>query len=116
MVEKNLSGVYSDEIFKEQSSEIEDKITRAQIVKNDTTMDKYNIDAVTSFIKTILADLGEAYRRSNIRQLKVLLGSMYPEGVAWDYSGTLNPKISPLYQYIRTFEGTTAPSGAGYGN
>ena len=116
LVEKNLSGVYSDEIFKEQSSMIEEKITKSQIVKNDTEMNKYNIDAVTSFIKTILADLGEAYRRSNIRQLKVLLGSMYPDGVAWDYSGTLNPKISPLYQYIKTFSGQCVPSGAGNRN
>jgi len=30
---------------------------------------------------------------------------MYPSGVAWDYSGTLNPRISPLYQYIKTFSG-----------
>jgi len=112
LVEKNLSGVYSDEVFKEQSAMIEDKITRSQIVKNDTTIDKYNIDAVTSFIKTLLADLGEAYRRSNIKQLKVLLGSMYPSGVAWDYSGTLNPQISPLYQYIKTFSGQSVPSGA----
>lgn len=116
LVEKNLSGVYSDEIFKEQSSMIEDKIARSQIVKNDTEMSKYNIDAVTSFIRTLLADLGETYRRSKIRQLKVLLGSMYPEGVAWDYSGTLNPKISPLYQYIQHFEEQSVPSGAGYEN
>ena len=113
LVEKNLSGVYSDEVFKEQSAIIEDKITRAQIVKNDTTVNKYNIDAVASFIKTLLADLGETYHRSNIKQLKVLLGSMFPEGVAWDYSGTLNPKISPLYQYIKTFSEGRIPSGAG---
>jgi len=112
LVEKNLSGIYSDEVFREQSAIIEEKITRSQIVKNDTTIDKYNIDAVTSFIKTLLADLGEAYRRSNIKQLKVLLGSMYPSGVAWDYSGTLNPQISPLYQYINAFSGQAVPSGA----
>lgn len=113
LVEKNLSGVYSDEIFKEQNSMIEDKITRAQIVKNDATVDKYNIDAVTSFMKTLLADLGETYRRSSIKQLKVLLGSMYPNGIVWDYSGTLNPQISPLYQYIKGFSGQSVPSGAG---
>ena len=116
LVEKNLSGVYSDEIFKEQNSTIEDKITTAQIVKDDTTIDKYNIDAVTSFIKTLLADLGETYKRSNIPQLKVLLGSMYPSGVAWDYTGTLDPTISPLYQYIQHFDEQSAPSRAGDGD
>lgn len=116
LVEKNLSGVYSDEIFKEQNSMIEDKIIRAQILKDDSTISKYNIDAVTSFMKTILADLGETYRRSTIGQLKVLLGSIFPHGIAWDYTGTLNPQISPIFQYIQHFEGSAIPSGAGYGS
>lgn len=116
LVEKNLNGVYSDEIFKEQSTMIADKMLRAQVVKDDSTMDKYNIDAVTAFIKTILADLGETYRRSTIGQLKVLLGSIFPHGVAWDYSGTLNPQISPIFQYIQHFDGGAIPSGAGNGN
>ena len=38
----------------------------AQVVKDDATIDRYNIDEVTAFIRTLLADLGEAYKRSNI--------------------------------------------------
>lgn len=41
IVEKNLKGVYSDEIFKEQNAIIEEKMTKAQIVKDDATIDKY---------------------------------------------------------------------------
>lgn len=85
---------------------------KAQIVKDDATLDKYNIDAVTSFIRTILADMGETYRRSSIGQLKVLISSVFPTGVAWNYTGTLDCTISPLYQYIRTFSEQPAPSGA----
>lgn len=40
LVEKNLAGIYSDEIFKEQNTLIEDKMIKAHL-------------------KTILADLGE---------------------------------------------------------
>ena len=58
---------------------------QAQIVKDDATMDKYNIDAVTDFIKTLLADLGETYKKSNLSQIKVLFGSIFPTGVAWNY-------------------------------
>ena len=115
LVRKNLEGVYSDEIFKEQSAMIEDKMVKAQITKEDSVIDKYNIDAVTSFIKTIFADLGETYKRSTIGQLKVLLGSIFAHGVAWDFTGTLNPEISPIFQYIREFDGTAIPSGAGNG-
>lgn len=106
LVEKNISGVYSDEVFKEQNMTIEEKMTRIQVVKDDATIDRYNIDAVTSFIKTLLADLGETYRRSNISQLKVLLGSIFPSGLAWNYDGTLSHHISPLYQAIRAFNET----------
>lgn len=116
LVEKNLSGVYSDDVFKEQNVMLEEQMVKAQIVKEDTNLDKYNIDAVTSFIKTILADLGETYHRSTIGQLKVLLSSVFPLGVAWDYSGTLNTEISPIFQAIRDANKGSIPSGAGEGN
>jgi len=38
-------------------------MTKAQITKDDSIIDKYNINAITSFIKTMLADLGETYKR-----------------------------------------------------
>ncbi len=69
-------------------------------------------DRLLAFIKTILADLGETYKRSNIPQLKVLLGAICPSGLAWDYSGTLRPTINPLYQAIRDFGTQGVPSGA----
>ena len=104
LVEKNLSGVYSDDVYKEQNAVIEDRMTKAQIVKDDATLDKYNIDDVTTFIRTLLADLGETYKRSSLSQIKVLLGSIYPSGLSWSQTGTLNHQISPLYQSICTFD------------
>lgn len=83
---------------------IEESMTKAQIAKDDGTIDKYSIEALTTFIKTLLADLGETYKRSNASQAKVLLGSIFPSGTAWNYNGGLNFTISPLYQAIRTFE------------
>lgn len=112
IVEKNLSEVYSDEIFKEQNAIIEDKLIKAQIAKEDSMVEKYNIEGVTTFLKTLLADLGETYKRSNISQIKVLLGSIFPSGIAWNYNGTWNHKISPIYQSIRGFSGVAIPSGA----
>ena len=102
LVEKNLSGVYSDEVFKEQNALIEDKMIRLQVIKDDTTTSKYNIDKLTAFIKTLLADLGETYKRSTISQAKVLIGSIFPYGLDWNYNGGLNHEISPIYQAIRT--------------
>lgn len=115
LVEKNMIGIYSDEIFKEQNTLLESKMTKAQIAKENSTIDKYNIDAVCSFVKQLLTDLGETYRRSSKYQVKVLLGSIFPEKLDWDYSGTLNHSISPIYQAISTFKGSAIPFGAGDG-
>ncbi|MCL5090927.1 MAG: hypothetical protein M1514_02885, partial [Patescibacteria group bacterium] len=64
-------------------------------------------------IKMILADLGEAYKKASIPQLKVLLGLVFPYGMNWDYNDTLDPKISPLLQAIRDFSTLSVPLGAG---
>ncbi|MBA3723499.1 MAG: recombinase family protein [Candidatus Levybacteria bacterium] len=112
LVQKNLAGIYSDEIFKEQNALIESEMTKAQIAKDDATFDKYNIDEVTAFMKTMLADLGEAYKRATLTQAKVLIGSMFPEGLAWDNNGTLNHRISPIYQSIRYLTEQDLPSSA----
>lgn len=112
LVEKNLSGVYSDEIFKEQNAIIEEKMMRAQIAKDDTIYEKYNIQEVTNFMRTMLADLGETFKRSNQLQSKVLLGSIFPSGLTWQYSGTLNTEISPLYKAISETRGGDFALGA----
>lgn len=106
LVEKNIAGIYSDEIFKEQNSIIEEKMTVAQIAKEDVTFDKYNIDEVITFIRTLLADLGETYKKSSQSQIKVLIGSIFPSGLSWNYKGTLNHQLSPIYQSINTFTNT----------
>jgi site-specific DNA recombinase len=111
LVEKNISGVYSDEIFKEQNAIIEDKITRAQISKDEAIYENYNIDAITTFVRTLLADLGETYKRANANQIKVLLGSIFPSKLAWSYDGTLNHSISPIYQSICTISANSVLSG-----
>ncbi len=115
LVEKNLSGVYSDEIFKEQVAIVEDKILQAQIAKHDETFEKYDVNKLTDFIKTLLADLGEAYKRSNISQKKALLGAIFPSGLVWNYSGLAHPEIRPLYQSISCNDGSAIPYGGGGG-
>ena len=112
LVEKNIAGVYSDEIFKEQNSIIEEKMTVSQIAKEDATIDRYNIDEVIIFIRTLLADLGETYRKASQSQVKVLLGSMFPSGLSWSYNGTLNHQLSPVYREINTFSQIDVSSSA----
>ena len=66
-------------------------------------------------MNVMLADSGEAYKRSTVSQIKVLLGSIFPSGIAWSEKGTLNHQISPIYQAIHDFDKGAIPSGAGDG-
>ena len=65
LIEKNLTGVFSDEIFKEQNAIIEERIIVAQATKNDALIDKYNINTITEFIKGKIMHLDETYSTSS---------------------------------------------------
>lgn len=62
-------------------------------------------------IKHTLLDLGETYKRSSPTQIKALIGSIFPNGLSWDYSGTLNYEVSPFFQSILRFNGQGVPLG-----
>jgi site-specific DNA recombinase len=104
LIQKNLSGVYSDEIFKEQNKLIEDQITTVQMAKDDALVAKYNLEAIIKFMRDKFANLGRTYQMSSLSQLRVLLCSIFPSGMTWSYPGLYNTKISPIYQSIRMFE------------
>ncbi len=111
LVEKNLMGIYTDEIFKEQNAELEKKMAKAQVAKADSTLEKYDINKLTDFIKETVTDFGETYKRSSVTQIKALLGSIFPNGLSWNYNSTLNYEISPIYQAIMDFGTSGVPFG-----
>ena len=111
LVEKNLSGIFSDEIFKEQNSIIEEKIANAQITKHADLFSKYDINKVTDFVRIKLADLSKTYEESDLSQKKVLLGSIFPSGLLWNYFTWLNHTISPIYQSILSISGNSVTDG-----
>jgi site-specific DNA recombinase len=104
LIEKNLNGTYSDEIFREQNKLIEDQIASIQITKDDALLAKYNLQDIVKFMVDKFSNLGTTYQMSNLQQIRVLLCSIFPDGLLWSYPGYLNTKISPIYQSIRIFE------------
>jgi site-specific DNA recombinase len=102
LIEKNLAGVYSDDIFKEQNSIIEEKIKDIQVTKDDNLLGKYNLEGSIKFLEAKFCDLGTTYDNSKLEFKKVLLSSIFPSGMAWNYSGISNSDIGLLYQPILT--------------
>jgi len=100
LVEKNLTKVYSDEIFKEQNAVIEEKLAAAYAAKNDELVEKYDINKIISFVQDKLANLPKTYSNSNLSQLHSLIGTIFMSGFSWAYPGCSNYQISPMYQSI----------------
>lgn len=111
LIEKNLSGVYSDEIFKEQNAVLEDKIRDEQVLKSDMLIQKYNLEEIIKFAKGYFENLGQTYTNASLTQKRVLLGSIFASKLAWDYPGISNRDISPLYSHIRAFDNASVPFG-----
>jgi len=107
LIEKNLTGIYSDEIFKEQNKLIEEKISSIQFSKNDEMIDKYDLESVTKFVEAKLTDLSKTFNESmekdgkpNLGQIRMLLCSIFPSGMPYGRNGFSNTKISPFYRAI----------------
>lgn len=111
LIEKNLKGIYSDEIFREQNKLIEEQIVTVQISKDDALLQKYNLEAIVTFMKRKFADLGKTYQESDLGQIRMLLSSIFPSGLAWSYPGYSNTEISPLFQHIRELGTSSIPFG-----
>ena len=112
LVEKNMMGIYTDEIFMEQNALIEKKMTVVEVAKSDSTLEKYDIHKLSDFIKATLSDLGSTYKRSTVSQAKALIGSIFPLGISYNIDGTLNHEINPMYQAILNYD----TQGISYGD
>ena len=104
LVEKNMIGIYTDEIFMEQNALIEKKLQKAHVAKSDSTIEKYDMQKLSKFMKETLNDLGATYKKSTVPQVRALLGSIFPSGIQYCNNGTLNHEINPMYQAIFTFD------------
>ena len=111
MIEKNLSGVYSGEIFKEQNALLEDKIIKARMAKDDTLIKRYSLEELVQFIEQFFADLGKTYLNGSLTQKRALLSSIFTSKLSWSYPGFSNCQISSIYQAIRDFPKDSAPLG-----
>ena len=96
LIEKNIAGVYSDEIFREQNQAVEEKIKTVQLTKNDEMIQRYNLEAITKFLKAKLENLPQTYLESSLEQKRVLLCSIFPSGLQWSENRYSNTQISPF--------------------
>ena len=115
LIQKNLDGTYSDDIFKEQNRILEEKIAAIQTAKDVATIEKYNLEAITKFIEDKFTDINNTYNEADLERKRVLLCSIFPKGLAWSYPGYSNTRISPFYKCFMDINDGKVGIGAGYG-
>ncbi|MEO8104932.1 MAG: recombinase family protein [Candidatus Saccharibacteria bacterium] len=113
LVEKNLNGTYSDEIFKEQNKILEEKIATIQVAKDETVIEKYNLEAIISFIQAKFTNLNDSYETADLERKRVLLCSIFPQGLTWSYPGYSNTEMSPFYRCFFNINNGSVAIGAG---
>lgn len=103
LIEKNLNGVYSDEMFKEQLAIIENEVLAKNIILNETKLTGIDIDVVVSFMKEFLWNIDKAWLNGNLIQRKSLLGSIFPENLIYENGKFRTTKLGPCFEIMQGF-------------
>ncbi len=111
LIEKNLNSIYSDDIFKEQNKLLEEKIKGIQTAKSDAVIEKYNLEAISNFIQQKFTDLSNTFDKSLLKQKRVLMCSIFPQGLNWRYPSYSNTHISPFYRCLMEVKENKVLSG-----
>lgn len=104
LVMNHLKKIYSDEVYQDQSKKIENKIAAFEQILGKNTFYKYTMDDVDTFMRDKFKDVGQTYLESEPGQQRVLLGSICPTVLAWQYPGLSNQQFSPEYQAIHSVQ------------
>ena len=77
---------------------IEVQIKTVHASKDETLIEKYNLDAIMAFMHSKLSDLYKSNRESLLNRKNILLSSIFPTGLFWTYPDISNSGISPFYK------------------
>ena len=98
LIQKNLAGIYSDEIFKEQNELLEKNIKSIQTITDNKFTQQYNLQSAIEYVtKLINSPLG-AYGFADLENKRLFLSFLFPNGFTWNYPGITYVKINPMFK------------------
>lgn len=110
LVEKNLKGIYSDDIFQEQMEIVEDQILVKKSSISEIKLQGIDIDVIVNFMSNFLWNLDKAWIEGNLNQRKLLTGSIYPQNLIFDNGKFRTIKLGPAFEIIKRFSTTPVSS------
>lgn len=87
MIDKNLAGIYPDDVFKEQYPLIEKQLQNLAMLNTSLPFEKYDLENVRKSVLDKLGDLPSAFEEFNIKQKRTFIGLLFPNGLVWNYPG-----------------------------
>ncbi len=100
LIQKHLSGIYSDEIFREQCEQLDDNIKAIKVITNNDRLQRYTIERASEYITKSMTELENTYRNSEVSQKKDLISFLFPYGFKWNYPGLSFSKINSLFRVV----------------
>lgn len=97
LVEKNLAGIYSDDIFLEQNKFIEKRLEEAENVRNGELIEQYNSKKVEPIVDKFLDSLSKMYLEFELAQKRVLLCLVFKTAPHWSYPGLAKINLSSIF-------------------
>ncbi|NTU46334.1 recombinase family protein [Candidatus Roizmanbacteria bacterium] len=88
-VRRNLDGVFSDEIYKEQIELIDKQLALLTEERRKITLYKTDSNKINREFEILTESFPLTFKMAHPAQRKALIEFCYPEGFVWDYQGSL---------------------------
>ena len=85
LIDKNLSGIYSDEDFKEQFDLIDNRLNEMITFGNQAPLEKYTNEEIQKYIQNLLSDLPKIFEKCDMKQKRTFISLFFPKGLMWNY-------------------------------
>ncbi len=100
IVKKNLAGIYSDEIYKEQMAMVASKLNRLTMLKQEQIYKQYDLTKLNIMLGKKPKRLDKTYQELSPSQIRVFISLVFQEGLTWEYEGKLRRKVINLWEDI----------------
>lgn len=103
LVDKNIAGIYDDELFIERNEEIKNKIIVKQVQISEASMEKLDIDTICTFAEHFIQNLSQTWRNADLDTKQRLQEIIFPNGVTYCFPGFRTGTLSCLFEVLRDF-------------
>lgn len=104
IVEKNIKGVYSDNISKEQLTQVKKEVDRLSTKLHDINNNQLKPDEISSFAHDFLTNLRTTWETSSLEEKQRLQTIIFPDGVFYEFPGIRTTTLSPIFNVLKMYE------------